>query len=958
MEKLINILLNSKEKSIAINEKFVVKKIEMRNDIDLIILDLQQNSELYEGIVMIKGLTFPLPNINDIILAKKMYLKYSKEFQLKLHIEGEIILESYISSKPKKKISFAYINMFNTLSGISKVTLPKINSMIFMVEEIEKNIAHIKSISNSEIYYLQLKNQKFKLKNFIWIYYYELSDHNILLNKLSTIEILDEEGVLKILETLHFENVKLFQIIDINNDNIILINSNGILFSLKNDNENFKFDFCTTIIISNYNVKNNNMIELTEKSFVYKFDKKSYYYENVLVNSFSVLEITFLDFKEDENIYDCFFCEEIQLFQSDLINEIKGENTLNKEQNVKILAEECEIKDEKTKKITKQKKEKEIIIIENKIHYIVVSCLNIKHYEYYPFNITLFNTKKEIIESISFTIYLFPGLMNKINGFINVKSPKTYFYEFLYYNLDYKLENVKKNVIVEGKEYTLEIYDSFGSENRKRICALNIPHQKSEISEDELNTNSIQVCELIKDDIHKIIGIYNISNEFYDEEILNDKFDVYYPIFGNIFDLFVKYNEIERSNMIITLLNKVNYFNTLEFDIHLEKACEFSDIMTLSQFKVRFGLIICKYISICGKALLKTIVNEILSLWNKIKDNNLSFSEIIRILIFTLNTKYVEKLSNIELIFVSELNHDSPYYIAHQFNIDQINDLNEFSPLFQAYLQLDSYKPFNYIHQRESYTFSMELIFMMKYQLLKAYENFFFIKREESDEYAYLDTNTQITTINEFMIFGKNFIFEEAIKDKNTAKNYAMPISINFMHEKSGHYKYRLKNHDFFEPLFYYKGLKIQTELSFLKNEVIGESGKIIHNFIFGNNTIIENILTNFIFGEFLSKEYFGERNFNKLITGITKKIYDQINRPKSIDKKDNDDDDNKTDNKIMPEKEKYHEHSDLKFDVDEHKKHLQYCKKQRENKFMNNMMYKKKKMDEKRKNIKNMKNE
>ena len=95
MEKLINNLLNSKEKSIAINEKFVVKKIEMRNDIDLIILDLQQNNELYEGIVMIKGLTFPLPNINDIILAKKMYLKYSKEFQLKLHIEGKIILESY-----------------------------------------------------------------------------------------------------------------------------------------------------------------------------------------------------------------------------------------------------------------------------------------------------------------------------------------------------------------------------------------------------------------------------------------------------------------------------------------------------------------------------------------------------------------------------------------------------------------------------------------------------------------------------------------------------------------------------------------------------------------------------------------------------------------------------------------------------------------------------------------------
>ena len=51
---------------------------------------------------------------------------------------------------------------------------------------------------------------------------------------------------------------------------------------------------------------------------------------------------------------------------------------------------------------------------------------------------------------------------------------------------------------------------------------MNIPYQKIEIQENELINNSIQVCELIKNDIHKIAGIYDISSIEIDNYKYND----------------------------------------------------------------------------------------------------------------------------------------------------------------------------------------------------------------------------------------------------------------------------------------------------------------------------------------------------------------------------------------------------------------------------------------------------
>ena len=123
---------------------------------------------------------------------------------------------------------------------------------------------------------------------------------------------------------------------------------------------------------------------------------------------------------------------------------------------------------------------------------------------------------------------------------------------------------------------------------------MNIPYQKNEVHEDELKTNSIQICELIEDVIHKIIGIFDISFENFNEENTNDYFDDYYSEFGDIYDLVLTNYKKENLNEII---NKIKKFDSMEFDYDFSDLSEFVDLMTFSQFKTRAGLIICQFLN-------------------------------------------------------------------------------------------------------------------------------------------------------------------------------------------------------------------------------------------------------------------------------------------------------------------------------------------------------------------------
>ena len=87
--------------------------------------------------------------------------------------------------------------------------------------------------------------------------------------------------------------------------------------------------------------------------------------------------------------------------------------------------------------------------------------------------------------------------------------------------------------------------------------------------------------------------------------------------------------------------------------------------------------------------------------------------------------------------------------MANKFNLEEIDNINEFSRLFLAYIQSDSFILYNYYINTFSYSFSMEPLYMIKYHLKSNYEEFFFTSREISDKYAYQALDEKITIINE-----------------------------------------------------------------------------------------------------------------------------------------------------------------------------------------------------------------
>ena len=857
MEEIIIKLLGKPDKSIDIKEIFLVKRIELRDKLDQIRLDLQHKDKEYKGLVMEKGDTFPIPKINDIMSIEKIYLKYSQEFQLKLYIKGKIDLENEKPEfdKVNKIYSFEYLYIFKTLSELSKTTVSSINSSIFKIVDMNytngNNKPKIKDISNSKIYEIKLNKEQiksFKQVDFLWLYYYEIIEDNILLNTLTTLEVLNEEKLIRFLDNYFFvEKITLFEVIDIDIDNdiITLINPLEKLYELKNIQhliKDYNINFCSLIIISNYVIKEGNKIEIKEDSFIYKFNEQSYYLENIITNSYSVIKLISLDYEKDNNTYDCISYE--------------SEN-------------------EKTK------------LISNKIEYITISSLVSKKYDYYPFQLTLLNSKKEDVVPITFTIYLYQSLMNKINVFLNTNSPKTYFYEFLFYNLSDNLGKIKKRITISNdNKYDIDISDNFGSFNRKRISIMNIPYQENEILEEELNTNSIQICELIRGNIHKIIGIYNINFFGINREQPCEYFDEFYQNFGDIYDMIINYS-LKNSEIIQnTLINKTKSFSFQKIKqldkIDLTEVNYFEKEMTLSQFKTRVGLIICYYIDdyMDDEENLNKIIIEVFYMFNQINKENLGYYDIIRILIFILDEKIVNNsLSTVQLKLVSKLNSNSPYALAYNFNIEQINCLNEFSALFQAYLELDSYHAYNYIHNTITYNFSLELLFMIKYQLLSTYDKFFYVKRNKGNEFAYLESKTKITVINEYESFGENFKEKDIIKDPKKVNDYAMPLSFHFMHENGGHNKYDLKNEYFNPSCIYFRGLKIEIEARYHQGILIGESGRMIENFICDDKEIIQHLSTKFIFGEFFKKEYFNKKDFKNFISHIKQKL--QANKDK-----------------------------------------------------------------------------
>lgn len=320
MENLLKKLLETEGKIIECKEKFLVKDVKLLNDLDLIVLDLMQNNILYKDISMIKGNIFPIPKENQIIFAEKMFFKINPEFKLQLFIEGKIDEKSEKSKQEQNNVeknnsfSFEFNEIYKTISTLTGEKLPEKGIMISRIIQIsQEGIADIISISNCETYKLQLKKQQaknYKPNDFLLIICFEVKQNKINTNKMTMFELLSDDRLIDYLDSRLLENVKLFQVLDHRKEDIILADSNLIMYKFSKNQSKIKnqsVGFCTTLIISNYNIIGDK-IEITEKSFLYVFRNESYYLENIITNLVTGLELHILDYKED-NIFNCISCD-------------------------------------------------------------------------------------------------------------------------------------------------------------------------------------------------------------------------------------------------------------------------------------------------------------------------------------------------------------------------------------------------------------------------------------------------------------------------------------------------------------------------------------------------------------------------------------------------------------------------------------------------------------------------
>ena len=826
------------------------EEIEDEDENDQIIkIKIKIGKMIYVGISLLKKDFCIIPKKGDYINIFKIELKINEFNIIKLLASGKIIsnYNTIILNQQEQIIDFSRFEILNTLKGIFNIDR-NIHSKIFIIEKKNGLNYVLKCINNCQNYQINIQEKELYEKDFIVINNYYCENNVIKLNKLSFIhKINDEEKLFKLFEkTCTYENrIKLCKIIEINNNgDIYLCDRFKNLYNLRkfnscsnnniknvgknknniqNDNKICLGQIC---IISNCKIISNDII-LDKDSFIYFSNQNLHFSDKLLVNHYSVIQFYILDF-----------------------NDIVSKNEYNK----------IEINGFET-------------IIDKNIINFVVSTYKTKYYDYHPITINLIN-KSDKDKNKSFNFLIFQGLLNKINTFINYYEKDSYLYEFLIYNINDNLLKCNKRIFMNNIEKVLFVYDCFDSQQRIRFNVMNIPFQNyPEKKLIENNDNSFQICEIGNFNKSNILGIFSINEIQKSIPCLyeNAIFDIFYEDFSEIYNQFYfcdifNYNENQMKKLIF--ISKLRYRKS-KIDKNISLSLNiFNTKINLIQFITRVGFIICYYINkFCNNKIKqsKVIIRSIFRVIQEIKmnENLLSLYDSLRIIFFKLRKILIEE-KECRLLFFSELDNNSPYLLAKDLNIKEIENLTEQSKLFLGYLQLDCFILKNYyLDKKTSYSLSLQPIFILKYHMISNYEDFFLIdKFGEDDEFAYQSIDENLTVIKEKALFNESFTY--LINDTNKSKNYAFPLCIEFKHEK-GHMTRSHKNKFIDSPTLYFKNGEIGKIIYYDKNGIKGESGRLIESFIDEDRNLIKELKLVKIYGEILDYKLFIGKDFYEL---------------------------------------------------------------------------------------------
>ena len=858
--------LKNYPKVIKLNQIGKIVEIHFKNK-DYISLNIENDETLYKGLIIIKGEIFPIPRINDLIEIQEISFKYDHSFQLKFFIKGKLLLGNSKNilvngeKKEKRTIDLTELNIVSTLKKSFNINKHLFSNLFIVCESRQsstnidstenKKISNLlKSMENMTIYSLENSLNIFQKNDILFINHFDIIQNKIELTPFSLIEKLSDEKLFLLIQNNHDLKSKYFygKIVEINDylKIIYIINNKKKLFTMNISNYEVKIgQFC---LISNYEIIENKenkkypFINLLKNSFIYFSNQNIYFIDDIYLNYSSIIQFHFLDFKKEENKYN----------------------------KIQILDKIKDIKEEQLD--------------------FVFECKKMKGYEIYPITIKLIDEKKKY-NTLSFEFLLVHGLINKINTFINYSNNKSYFYEYLYYSFnDLPLKSVKEININNVKKYIF-IYDCFSSSNRIRINILNIPYQ-NECEESLINEeNSLLVCETFQNIAEsKIYGVFNISEigfcipKLFD----NEKLDIYYDTFGNLID-YLNYSNINYNNIIEEFIIKYDHLEE-----NLKKGINeyyYYERINKSQFSTRIGILISSFLHSIKSSKRYEDWNKIIYLFNLINNfkNKINFNQFLRLFNFLLD-RYKERKNDYYIQFFSELEEDSPYLLAKDFNIKEITNINEKSRLFLAYLQMDSYILHNYsLNKEKSYSLSIEPLFIVKHHLIENYDDFFFIEYYSNKSFASHYLKERITVINELNLFNNDINSLKNIKEK---KDSAFSISMEFRHEKNSHQKKNIRNRFEDSPIYYCDNGNIKKILYFNeKNKNIGEDGKLVESFINSDPNVIRILKEKKIFGELLDYSLFIQKDFSLLNNKINEIL--KINSIETIKKEESETKDN-----------------------------------------------------------------
>jgi len=554
--------------------------------------------------------------------------------------------------------------------------------------------------------------------------------------------------------------------------------------------------------------------------------------------------------------------------------------------------------------------------------------------------IEIFNIFEKETFLFTFQLSIYKGIINHIH-YDTRKNVATPAIEMIFFGK----KNLPSDINYRG--IRLNCFDNNKNRYRKRICLVNSEPNDIEYLNDErfkqkgykfLDDSYQVILRFSNNDKiqYSVSSIYNekffnfisdepikisIENEdilelerfcsdykifldcFFELKTLNSKDDVYKDLLDYLISLNDKYDEMKKKDLFEFLVNPLDYKDIqdslklihyshilFEFDSINKEGKNVKDFYMLRKFIVENNLIEQKLFEQLHQD--KSMKEE-----EKIKFLKSASNILIKL------TKASDEVKGIDFVCVEKTNETNSYYKTVEFVTKIIENLDENSRLFEAFLYFDSGIIKNLLEKNNPVNYTIKNVFREKvYSKFEEYKTEFgltllnveqvkahlknlipklIIRLESQINFrAYYDKDMKIMIINEFKTLGATIETMNSFFYEEDGDKYIIPITIEILHEMLSHGKVRIIEKSEMSPRFFrdskdnfeYKSIYKMCEIGNgeMENIPIPESGRVLEYFISENASIINILKTPLKENNiFINYKYWISEDFSYIVNTI-----------------------------------------------------------------------------------------